>query len=430
MYRVERGLAVVTLRNPPVNAVNHAMRVELLDAVTQANSDMTVHALILHGANGTFVAGADIKEFSQPARAPILSEVLSALEAGRVPVIAVLEGHALGGGLELALASRARFATANAKLGLPEVSLGLVPGAGGTQRLPRLIGPAAALDLMLSGRALEGATAHTMGLVDQLVDGVEGAIELVRRALADGRGWLRTCDRVEHLAEFKPELFDETRAARAPEWEGQLAPFKLLEAVERAGEVPFAEGLRFEREAFLQCRNSAQHRALSYLFFAQREAAKLTPAPTQKFELRDVAVVDSGPAATKLARWLESVGLRVSTSNLALQVASTPHPEFIALEVRDQLIEIVAPGAPSWSAIAALISVGKKQGLVPVVTQNTSQFMNQRFFSAMPDAAEGKALVCEGVFARESDIDVLLVAGCRYPRFLGGPMFRATQEKP
>ena len=222
-YRVERGVAVVTLRNLPVNAINQAMRFELLEAVTRANGDAAVRALVVLGANRTFVAGADIKEFGAPPKAPFLTDVLTALEAGPVPAIAAIEGNALGGGLEIALACRARVASASAKLGLPEVTLGLIPGAGGTQRLPRLIGAAPALEVILSGRAMGAAAAQSLGLVDELVEGEAAAIEWVHAALAAGRPWPKTRDRTDQLAGTHHAIFESTLLANAKAWAGGSA---------------------------------------------------------------------------------------------------------------------------------------------------------------------------------------------------------------
>jgi len=437
-YRVERGVAWVTLRNPPVNAINHAMRVELLDAVTRANGDASLHALVLTGANHTFVAGADLKEFGQLPHPPLLNDVLNALEASRVPTLAFIEGHALGGGLEIAMACHARLATATSTLGLPEVKLGLVPGAGGTQRLPRLIGAPAALDVITSGRSVDGTVGRSLGLIDAVIEPAS-LPETVERLVARGE-WRKTRDRSERLVGTDHSMFEALLRAKASDWAGQLAPFKIVQLVQLACTLPFDEGLRLEREAFLECRASPQHQALSYLFFAEREAAKLVPPPEAKLRLDEIVVLDSGPTAAKLVNWFDKAGVavhlvqRVPTNSTLVVVGPVPQPSVIGVEVHDQLVELVAPDESDFlSALAALISVARRAGKVAVVTRRTHDFVCKRLCKVTDPrelAEHGAQLVADGVLARASDLDVLVVAGCAFPRHLGGPMYQRSLNSP
>src|SRR5882762_193647 len=191
--RIDSGdapaVAVLTITNPPVNAMSMAVRADLLAAVQAAAADTGVKALVLIGAGGKFIPGADIREFGKPITGPSGRDVIAALEACTKPVVAALDGNALGGGLEIALGCHWRVATPDCKLGLPEVNIGLIPGAGGTQRLPRLVGAAKALEMITTGKAIGAVEAAEIGVLDQVVDGdlLAGALAFARRAIAHGR---------------------------------------------------------------------------------------------------------------------------------------------------------------------------------------------------------------------------------------------------
>jgi len=253
---------------PPVNALGHAVRAALAGAIAQAEADGTVKAVVIRAAGRTFPAGADIAEFGQPPRAPLLPDLCNQIEACTKPVIAAIHGTALGGGLELALAAQVRVARADARLGLPEVLLGILPGAGGTQRVPRLIGAEQALRLMLTGRPIAAAEALALGLVDLVVeDGLEAAALSMAEAVI-GTSLLPTCARNEGMRDA-PAYQAAVVAARVAQHASRLpAPMRIVECVEAAQLLPFDQGLAFERAAFQDLVASPEAQGLRHAFFA------------------------------------------------------------------------------------------------------------------------------------------------------------------
>ena len=249
-YILTDDIGVVTVNNPPVNALSHAVRQGLLDAFTRAAEDES-DAVLLICDGRTFIAGADIAEFGKPLQEPWLPDLYKSIEALDKPVISAIHGTALGGGFEAALATHYRCALASARVGLPEVKLGLLPGAGGTQRAPRLAGVRASLDLMTSGVPLPAPAALEAGLIDKIIDGDlrEGALAWARELVAAGRGVRRTSE--QSLPGFDVEVFDQYRAALAKRARGQVAPQSIVDCVEAAATMPFDEGLAFERDRFL-----------------------------------------------------------------------------------------------------------------------------------------------------------------------------------
>ena len=271
-------LLEITIANPPVNALGAAVRRGLADALALAEMDNSV-AVILRGAQGVFSAGADITEFGAVHDAPTLGALCRRIETLGKPVVAVLSGAALGGGLELALAAPMRLAEPSAQLALPEVHLGLVPGAGGTQRLPRLTGPEVALDLMLSGRVLPAAEALALGLVDRMVDpGDEAAVRAVARGMADSGDWTPTEARREGLR--NPAAWRAAIEAARDGQRGQRlpAPGRIVDCVEAALLLPFEQGLAFERAAFDDLVATPEAAGLRRAFRAERAARKLPAA--------------------------------------------------------------------------------------------------------------------------------------------------------
>src|SRR5690606_5010556 len=231
-------IAQLTIDNPPVNALGVAVRRSLVEAIARAEADEQVHAVLILGAGKAFIAGADIREFGLPPQSPALPDVCNAIEACRKPVVAAIHGPALGGGLEIAMAAHHRVAAASAKLGLPEVQLGLLPGAGGTQRAPRLIGAQAALDLMLSGRHIGAQEALRLGLIDHVAtsdDIVAEGLARVRHLLAEGAPVRRTRDLTEALSDRATQqaAIDAARAQVAKK-RGLFSPAKIVDAVQAA----------------------------------------------------------------------------------------------------------------------------------------------------------------------------------------------------
>ena len=279
--RLDGEVLVVSINNPPVNALGQAVRAGLLAAVEQAAANAAVKALLIVGEGKAFIAGADIREFGKPAVAPSLPDVCNALEASDKLVVAAIHGAALGGGLEVALSAHNRVALPKALLGLPEVSLGLLPGAGGTQRAPRVMGVKAATELMLSGKHLSAKAALAAGLVDVLVDSSDplaAGLAYARNLLAAGAAVRRTrdiaiADKAGALADLEALAAETAKKAR-----GLFSPLKIIECVKAAVELPFDQGLAKERELFVQCLESPQRQGLVHAFFAERETAKIPEA--------------------------------------------------------------------------------------------------------------------------------------------------------
>jgi enoyl-CoA hydratase/carnithine racemase len=285
---VEDGVGIIAIDSPPVNALGVRVRQALDDGFRQLSQDAAVRAIVLICEGRTFFAGADISEFGKPPLPPSLDAVFDIIENGPKPVLAAMHGSALGGGFEMALMCHYRIALPSTKLGLPEVKLGIMPGAGGTQRLPRIIGVPAALDLITSGETLDARTALELGLLDALAQ--EGALRESAVAFARsiiGKPFTRARDRQERIeaARGDPDLFTRFRTGNAERFRGRAAPENIVRAIEAAVALPFEAGLARERELLADLRSKDESRAMSYLFFAQRGSAKVpsqhsTPAQT------------------------------------------------------------------------------------------------------------------------------------------------------
>ncbi|CAL8479796.1 3-hydroxyacyl-CoA dehydrogenase NAD-binding domain-containing protein [Caballeronia sp. S22] len=310
-------ILVVTIDNPPVNALGANVRYELQLAIEAAETNAAVDAVLLIGAGRNFIAGADIREFGKAPLPPSLPDVCNQIEACGKPVVAAIRGAALGGGLEIALAAHYRIALADAKLGLPEVTLGLLPGAGGTQRAPRLVGAKAALDLMLSGRHLGAKEAHAIGLVDRIGEGDDVLTEglAYTRALLAARAPARRTRDANGLADHVASraAIDVARAETSKKSRGLFAPLRIVDAVRAALESPFDEGLRHERQLFLQCLDSPQRAGLVHAFFAEREVLKAPETRDAKPRaIASVGVVGGGTMGAGIAVAVLDAGLPVT----------------------------------------------------------------------------------------------------------------------
>ncbi len=313
---LQGDVLVVTIDNPPVNALGAAVRQGLLAAMQQAQADAAVAAVLLVGAGKAFIAGADIREFGKPPVAPILPEVCRAIENLNKPVVAVLHGAALGGGLEVALSAHYRLALPAATLGLPEVNLGLLPGSGGTQRAPRLMGMQAATTLMLSGQPLQAQAALQAGLVDKLVEGTDplaAGLAYLRELLAANAPVRRTRD----LAIAEPQAalawLDEQKAETAKKSRGLFSPLKIIECVHAALQLPFDEGMARERALFMECIDSPQRAGLIHAFFAEREVVKVPEAQAaQPRPVASIAVIGGGTMGAGIAVAALDAGLPVT----------------------------------------------------------------------------------------------------------------------
>ena len=314
-YGVDRAVAVISFANPPVNGLSHAVRAGMYAALERAQTDTAVRAIVLTGAGGLFSAGADIREFGTPASMadPTLGRLIDLVETSAKPVIAAIAGTCLGGGLELALAAHHRVASADAKLGLPEVKLGLLPGAGGTQRLPRLVGVERAIDMIVSGEPVPASgLAHT-ALVDRVVDGdpLASAVELAASAEVTTRPPPTTRD----IPLDQPSLAALCEAARARlKAERPLlpAPLRAVDAIEAAGK-PFDEGLAIERRAFLELMETPESKGLRHAFFAERAAGKVggITSSTPIRPIDQAAVIGAGTMG---------VGIAVALLNAAIPI--------------------------------------------------------------------------------------------------------------
>jgi 3-hydroxyacyl-CoA dehydrogenase len=311
-------IAVLTVNNPPVNALSQHVRQGLRDGLTQATGDANVAAIVIVCAGRTFIAGADISEFGKPPLEPGLHAVLDQIEGSSKPVVAVIQGTALGGGLEVTLACHYRIGVKTARFGLPEVKLGLLPGAGGTQRLPRVVGPEKALQMIVSGDPIGADEALKHGLIDEIVDGdlTAAGVAFAEKLLADRRPLkkIRDLDDKISAARGKPEIFANFRKAVARQTRGFRAPENCIKAVEAAVNLPFPEGLKRERELFLELMGSSESKAQRYFFFAEREALKIpdVPADTPAKEIRKAAILGAGTMGGGIAMNLANVGIPVT----------------------------------------------------------------------------------------------------------------------
>lgn len=314
-HRLLDGACVITIDNPPVNVLGQGVRAGLVAALDAAQT-AGVTRIILTGAGKAFVAGADAREFDAPPAAPHLPDILARLE--RLPVIAAINGTALGGGLELALAARVRIAHPKATLGLPEVTLGVVPGAGGTQRLPRLTGIARAVGLIAEGRVIPAPEAHQAGIVDYLAeDPVTAALALPDQAFARH---LAVADRPAPPAD--PQAIAAARNQAARRSPGQIAPQRAIDLVEAAAHLTLAEGLEKERATFLALRQSDQAAALRHVFFAERAAGSRGRDLPPPADLSRAIVVGGGTMGAAIAYALAGIGLQVTTVESSAEAAT------------------------------------------------------------------------------------------------------------
>ncbi|MEE9250103.1 MAG: 3-hydroxyacyl-CoA dehydrogenase NAD-binding domain-containing protein, partial [Alphaproteobacteria bacterium] len=355
-YAKRRAVGVITFDNPPVNALGTAVREGLVTRLEQGANETGVKALVLVGGGRCFSAGADIQEFGKPPKpgAPTLREVIEKIEDCPKPVVAAIHEAALGGGLELALGCHYRIGARSAKVGLPEVKLGLIPGGGGTQRLPRLVGVEAALNIILSGEAVAAEEASSLGILDQVVDGdlVAGAVAFAERLVADGQPPRKTRELCEALreAEDEPGLFDRVRKGIERRARGLIAPYFCIESVENALRLPFEEGMAKERAFFVRCRDSDQSKAQRHVFFAERQAAKIpdVPADVPSPPINSAAVVGCGIMGGGIAMIFANAGIPVRV----LEISEEALEKGLGL-VRDNYTASVSKGRISKADMEA-----------------------------------------------------------------------------
>ncbi|MCK7545317.1 3-hydroxyacyl-CoA dehydrogenase NAD-binding domain-containing protein [Marinobacter bryozoorum] len=322
-YNREGAIGVITVNYPPVNALGHAVRSGIQNAVKQGQDDADAKALLILAEGRTFMAGADIREFGKPMQEPGLPEVVNFIEASDKPVVAAIHGTALGGGLEVALGCHYRVAVPSAKVGLPEVKLGLLPGAGGTQRLPRLTGAQKALEMITTGDFVAAKDAQAVGIVDEVASSEDvkaAGLAFAQKVVDEGKPARRVSELTDKLeAEKGSDVFDKFREGLKKKARGLLAPFKCTDAVEAAfTSASFEEGMKRERELFGDLMESDQRAGLIHAFFAEREVSKVPglPKDTPIRDIKKVGVIGAGTMGGGIAMNFANVGIPVTIAEV------------------------------------------------------------------------------------------------------------------
>lgn len=309
------AVGIIWIDNPPVNAIGVGVRRTIVEGIAWLNADAELSAGVLACAGRTFMAGADITEFGKPPQSPTLVETITVIESCAKPLVAAIHGTALGGGLEIALACHYRAANSSARVGLPEVKLGLLPGAGGTQRLARLIGVEAALDIIVSGDPVPALQAVKIGMLDKIIEGDlnEGAAAYAEELAANRAPLRKIRDFAPHSSNLAPDFFDKARERIAKEKKNLFAPQRIIDALEAAASQPFDDGIKRERELFLQCMDNSQSKALRHVFFAERKTATLANLDQNvpKRTIERVAIVGAGTMGGGIAMNFLNVGIPV-----------------------------------------------------------------------------------------------------------------------
>ncbi len=315
-YETDGDVAVITVNNPPVNALSQPVRAGIKEGVERAAADPAVKAVALVCEGRTFIAGADITEFGKPPKEPGLREVNAIQERCPKPIVAGIFGTALGGGLETALACHYRIAVSSAKVGLPEVKLGILPGSGGTQRLPRLVGVERAIEMICVGDPVGAAEANELGIVDRIVEGDLRAetVKVARELASRAEALIPVSARNEKVQGVAPDVFEKARAEWARRKRGFMAPQNCILAIQAAAELPFDQGMKRERELFEELLHSDQSKAQRHFFFAEREAAKIPDVPkeTPKRDIKKAAVLGAGTMGGGISMNFLNAGIPVT----------------------------------------------------------------------------------------------------------------------
>ncbi|APX93191.1 3-hydroxyacyl-CoA dehydrogenase [Halomonas sp. 1513] len=462
-YQRHDDIGVISIDNPPVNALGQAVRQGLVEALASGNEDDQVRALLLVAKGRTFIAGADIREFGKPPQAPLLTDVIRQLEASAKPLVVALHGTALGGGLEVALGCQLRVALPGTRVGLPEVKLGLLPGAGGTQRLPRLVGVAAALDLITSGRFASAEEALALGIVDILSDAespLDAGLAAAREMLA---GTLTPRVTGELPApQANPEAIADYRTRLEAEAPALYSPFRCIDAIAASCDSSLDDGLRYERELFVACMDSPQRAGLIHAFFAARTPHKV-PEADEPTAIAHLALLGEHPLFRQLERHAERAGITLTAAPEAstqacliapgteaaacppscLRIALVAAGEASQLDALDAELALVLPtqgalaelvsldaDATQQQAVAALLK-GLRQGVVVSHRGSLLAALSDAAGDASGDPraameAASLRLAERGWSYRHSDIDLLAIEALDYPRHLGGPHRQAS----
>lgn len=396
---IEDGIAVITIRNPPVNVISAAVRAGLNDALAKLGSLPNVRAVVLTAEGSTFCSGADIGEFSGPPKEAEYRDLFRRLEQCPVPVIAALHGTVLGGGLEMSLACHYRIAAPSARLGLPELTLGIIPGAGGTQRMPRLIGVEQTLELLFSGRPVDAVRALALGFVDQLSEGGlrEAALAYARSLVDAGKGPRRTCDQAVDPATAVPQIIERLKEKAKREFPHRVAPFSAIEAVTASLTRSFEEGLLLEEQIANRSKATVEAKALIHVFFAERETRKIPgiPAATPR-TIRRAGIIGAGTMGGGIAIAFANAGVPVTLLDVSDEAvergrkaiadiyASMVKRGRITEQEKDQRLDLIS-GASSCEALR------EADVLVEAVFENME--LKRRIFSRLDEVARPGAIL-------------------------------------
>lgn len=418
-WRVTAGVAVLTLNNPPVNAISQAVRQALVDGVRRAEADNAVTALVVACAGRTFFAGADIREFGKPATEPYLPDVVDAVEQCEKPVVAAIHGSALGGGLEIAMGCHYRVAVPSAKLGLPEVKLGMMPGARGTVLLPRLVGVVKALEICALGNPLLAPAAYEMGLVDLIAedDLMEAACACARAVAAQPPR--RTSELA--VAPVDATVYEEFAKANARKFRGLVAPPEIIQSVRIAAERSFSDAARLEREAFLRLRSGPQAAALRHVFFAEREAAKVPVTEgVNPRAISSAGVVGSGTMGSGIALALLGGGVPVvlyERDPAALERGRAHIAKTLEGNIRaGRMTREKVDAALASLTVATEVSALGKADLIVEAAYETME-VKQEIFSALDDVAKPGAVLASNT--SYLDLDAIAAVTARPANVIG-----------
>jgi 3-hydroxyacyl-CoA dehydrogenase len=445
--------ALIEIDNPPVNALSQSVRAGILEALDKAEADPEVEVIALLGRGKVFIAGADIKEFGKPPQSPILPDVISRLELSEKPVIAILHGVALGGWLEVALGCHYRVAFSDTRLGLPEVKLGLLPGAGGTQRMPRLTGLATAAEWITQGKLVDAQTALKTGLIDSISDAgsVQDAALAVARQCMDGTIALRKTGDLPNARDDQ-NVIESIRQQLLEDCPELYSPFRILDALEASCTLSLTEGLAYERKLFFQCMDSPQRAGLIHHFFASKATGKVPGAdnpatitqavvsgdhPLLSALAEQTMVERSESGSTGMKLWLEAENNANSDVTVTVALVDPdeepiePDTDFSLVPIpNSHWVELIDHGERP-DIQQSLIKLLKSAGYAIVPSKGHSIYRTLK--DSQKDAADDRstleraALKIEeaGLCYRNADIDILAIETLDYPKHLGGPHFQA-----
>ena len=360
-YSVRDGIAVITMNNPPVNGLGSALRPGIMDGIRKAEADPAVKAAVIWGSPKVFSGGADIREFNSPKAfaPPSLHDIIEAQDSMKKPMVAAIGGFAMGGGLELALGCHYRVAAPKAQLALPEVKLGILPGAGGTQRLPRIVPVAKAIEMMTTGNPIPAEKGKELGLVDEVASGdlLEAAIAFAKKLVAQGKGPRRIRDMSARVDGDVKTFFAQAREQVAKASRGYPAPLEIVACVETACTRPFDEGRKFERERFAVLVETGESKALRHMFFAERQTTKIPDVPedTPTRPVKSAAVIGAGTMGGGIAMSLVNAGIPTTIievqqealdrgiATIRKNYAATVSKGRLQQEAMDQCLALITP---------------------------------------------------------------------------------------